>query len=213
MYRHLDALLEKAKGKIKAEFARLGAMGFDELNVTGTRKVTAQMFDRLVDTNKSLYLKAAREAYKKSVNSAKSEGFEGKESNVNGAWVIDVLAGFNLVTGYLYQKEVERKRLRLNEQILTAREYGDGGMFNDSLRRTANLWWTQSLQYGVDIVDKANIKALHDMGVSFVRWVAADDEKTCSVCGERDDKIYKVSEIPPKTHYGCRCYVVPVKKE
>ena len=259
MYRHLDKLLSEPKKKLRTEINHVGAMGFDALNVVNTRKVTEEMFDRLLAENEKVYLKAAKQAYRKGAKTAEEAGFVGEEKNVDGSWLAALLIGYNLVTGYLYKKEAERKRLRLNEQILTAREYDSREMYNDSLRRTANLWWTQTLQYGIDVVDeatiqayediltareyadremfdtslrrtanlwwtqtvqygisavdKATIKAFRDKGVKEVRWVAADDEKTCSICNGRDGKIYKILKIPEKPHYGCRCYVVPVEIE
>lgn len=211
MYRYLDALLEAEKKKIRAEFNHISVMGFDELNVINTRKTTQEMFDRFLEENETLYLKSAKIAYKKAVKSARKEGFEGEEGEVDGDFIVGVLAGANFVTGYLYNKEAERKRLRLNEQILTAREYNNRTMFQDSLRKAANLWWTQTLQYGISMVDEATLKGFKDMGVKQVRWIAADDEKTCPTCGARDNKVYRLNNIPPKPHYGCRCYVVPVK--
>ena len=204
MYKLLDKLLAEEMKRIRVSFNRLGSMGFDELNVVNTRKATQKMYDGFLKDNESIYLKVARDAYKKA-----TEG--NKKVEINSEWLVGVLAGYNLVTGYLYNKEAERKRLRLNEQILTAREYGNRQMFQDSLRRSANLWWTQTSQYGITVVDEATIKGFRDMGVKRVRWVAADDEKTCPTCGARDDRIYPINKIPPKPHYGCRCYVVPVK--
>ena len=29
----------------------------------------------------------------------------------------------------------------------------------------------------------------------------------------RDNKIYKITDLPPKPHYGCRCYIVPVSEK
>jgi SPP1 gp7 family putative phage head morphogenesis protein len=84
-------------------------------------------------------------------------------------------------------------------------------MYQESLRKAANLWWTQTVQYGISTVDEATLKGFKDMGVKDVRWIAADDEKTCPECGARDNQIYKIDKIPPKPHYGCRCYIVPVK--
>lgn len=211
MYRYLDALLEIEKKKIRTEFNRLSVTGFDELNVVNTRKTTQSMYDTFLSDNEALYLKGAKNAYKKAVKGARNKGYSGKETEIDGEWVAGILIGYNLVTGYLYGKETERKRLRLNEQILTAREYSDRTMYQDSLRRAANLWWTQTVQYGISMVDEATIKAFKDMGVKEVRWIAADDEKTCPTCGARDNKVYKVNNIPPKPHYGCRCYVVPVE--
>lgn len=209
MYRYLDKLLEIEKKKIRAEFNHLSVMGFDELNVINTRKTTQAMFDKFLSDNENMYLRVAKDSYKKAVKKAKADGFLGEESDVNEDWLVGVLAGYNLVTGYLYHKEADRKRLRLNEQILTAREYIDSTMYQESLRKAANLWWTQTTQYGISVADEATIKGFKDMGVKKVRWIAADDEKTCPTCGARDNKVYRLNNIPPKPHYGCRCYVVP----
>lgn len=206
MYKLLDKLLAVEMKRIRASFNHLGAMGFDELNVINTRKATQKMYDGFLKDNEGIYLKVAKDAYKKA-----TEG--GKGAEIDSEWLAGVLSGYNLVTGYLYNREADRKRLRLNEQILTAREYGNRQMFSDSLRRSANLWWTQTVQYGISVVDEAAIKGFRDMGVERVRWVAADDEKTCPTCGGRDNKIYQIDKIPPKPHYRCRCYLVPVKEE
>lgn len=214
MYKHLDTLLAKVKKKLRTEFNRLGLLGFDELGVTNTKKVTNAMFDRLLSENEKMYQKAAEKAYSKAKTSAKEAGYrEEKESELGGEWLIGVLLAYNFVTGYVYNREAERKRLRLNEQILTAREYDDRQMFNNSLRRGANLWWTQTQQYGVTVVDEATKQGLIDMGVKKVRWNAKIDGRECKVCRERHNKIYKISEVPEKTHYGCRCYLEPVKTE
>lgn len=214
MYEYLDSLLAKAKKKIRTEFNRLGMLGFDELNVTNTKKVTKEMFDRLLSDNEKTYQKAASDAYDKAKKSAKSAGYiEDEETELDGGWLFTVLFAYNLVTGYLYDREAERKRLRLNEQILTAREFDSREMYNDSLRKTANLWWTQTSQYGITIVDEATLQAYEDMGVKKVRWKAEIDNRTCKVCRERHNKIYKISEVPSKTHYNCRCYLEPVETE
>ena len=213
MYQHLDSLLKIEKQKIKSEFQKLFFTGFDELNVVNTRKITERMYDKFLADNVVLYLKAAKESYKEAVDLSKDEGFTGKKDTPDAEWLVGVLAGYNLVSGYIYKKEAERKRMRLTEQILTAREFVDSKMFQDSIRKAANLWWTQTSQYGITVVDEATIKGYKDMGVRRVKWIAADDEKTCPICGGRDNKIYRINQIPPKPHYGCRCYVVPVNKE
>lgn len=210
MYKYLDALLEAEKKKIRVEFNRLSVTGFDELNVVNTRNTTQAMYDKFMADNEALYLKSAKAAYKNAVKYAKKAGYSGEETEVDVEWVAGILIGYNLVTGYLYGKEADRKRLRLNEQILTAREYSDGTMFQESLRKAANLWWTQTVQYGISVVDEATLKGFKDMGVKEVRWIAADDEKTCPECGARDNQVYRIGKVPPKPHYGCRCYVVPV---
>ena len=214
MYDRLDSLLAKIKKKLRAEFNRLGMLGFDELNVVNTKKVTKEMFDRLLSENEKAYQKAANAAYSSAKQKAKAVGYaEKEEKELSGDWLFTVLLAYNLVTGYLYDREAERKRLRLNEQILTAREYDSREMYNESLQKAANLWWTQTSQYGIDIVDAATLQAYEDMGVEMVRWKAKIDKRTCKVCKERHDKIYKISEVPRKTHYNCRCYLEPVETE
>lgn len=214
MYKYLDSLLEKAKKKLRIEFNRLGLLGFDELNVVNTRKVTKEMFDRLLSENEKMYRKVATKAYSVAKGIASSAGYaEEEKTDTGGEWLIGVLLGYNFVTGYVYDKEAERKRLRLNEQILTSREYDDRQMYNESLRNTAGLWWKQTTQYGITVVDKATLQAYEDMGVKSVRWKTVIDGRECKVCRARNNKIYKISEVPEKDHYGCRCYLDPVKTE
>ena len=216
MYEYLDSLLEKTKKKLRTEFNRLGLLGFDELNVTNTKKTTKAMFDRLLSSNDVTYQKVADDAYSKAKKQAKSLGYdkdEEQETDIDGEWLTAILLAYNFVTGYLYYREAERKRLRLNEQILTAREYDDRQLFNDSLRKTANLWWTQTLQYGIEVVDGATLQAYKDVGVDKVRWVAEIDERTCDVCRSRNGVVYEISKVPKKTHYNCRCRLEPVEIE
>ena len=212
MYKHLDALLEKIKKKLRTEFNRLGMLGFDELNVTNTKKVTKELFERLLLENEKAYQKAADAAYTKAKKKAVAVGYEEeKAEQLHPDWLNGVVLAYNLVTGYVYDREAERKRLRLNEQILTAREFDDRQLYNSSLQRLANLWWTQTLQYGITVVDEATIQGFTDMGVKSVRWKSVIDGRECKVCRERNNKIYKISEVPGKTHYNCRCYLEPVE--
>lgn len=214
MYEYLDTLLAKAKKKVRTEFNRMGVMGFDTLNVVNTKKITKEMFDRLLSDNEKMYRKVADDTYGKAKKKAGSAGYtEDEPEGISGDWLFTVLLAYNLVTGYLYDKEAERKRLRLNEQILTAREYDSREMYNDSLRRTANLWWTQTSQYGIEVVDKATLQAYKDMGVEKVKWIAELDSRTCKVCRERNGVIYELSKVPSKTHYNCRCRLEPVEIE
>lgn len=214
MYKYLDTQLAKLKKKLRIEFNRLGLMGFDELNVTNTKKVTKEMFDRLLAENEKAYRSVAKKAYSDAKREAKKAGYqEEEEKTLDDSWLMTFLLGYNFVTGYIYPREAERKRLRLNEQILTAREFDDRQMFNVGLQRTANLVWTQTSQYGIDVVDAATLQAFGDLGVKNVRWKTNIDGHECKVCRERHDKIYKLTEVPEKAHYRCRCYLEPIHTE
>jgi SPP1 gp7 family putative phage head morphogenesis protein len=211
MYEYMDSRLKSVKKKLEAEFAQLGAMGFDALNVVNTKKLTKAMFTRLLQNNETAYLRVAKKAYSDGKKTAARVGFSpDEETDITAEWLFAILLGYNLVTGYLYDKETERKRLRLNEQILTAREFNDARMLRDSIRRSMNLWWTQTQQYGIEVVDEASLQAYADAGVQRIRWVAVGDERTCPECRARHNKIYDIRKVPAKTHYACRCRLEPV---
>ena len=46
------------------------------------------------------------------------------------------------------------------------------------------------------------------VGVKKVKWLIADDERTCHICRPLDGKVFGIDEVegPPKPP-GCRCYV------
>ena len=79
-------------------------------------------------------------------------------------------------------------------------------------KRFFNLWYTQTKQYMIDIVDGAETKAWEDVGVKYARWVTAKDEKVCPDCKPLDEKIFPLDKFPAKKHYNCRCRKVPMPK-
>ena len=211
MYRTADKLLEQLKKLIRREFNRLGIIGFDELNAFRVTKETTDLFIRLMAENMKRYLLAAKNANANAKALAIAAGFADREIAVpDEAWVRAFLASYNFVSGYLYEQEAERKRLRLAEQIMTAKEYQSRTQYNDSLRRAANLWWTQTLHYMLDTVDAATLAAYELMGVEKVEWHTNIDGRECKVCRERHGKIYPIKDVPPKAHRNCRCRLMPV---
>ena len=213
MYRLADKLLEQLKKLIRREFNRLGVFGFDELNAPRITAETTSLFDRLLRENKKQYLEAAKNAYSKAMALAIAAGYdESKENRISEAWLVALLASYNFVSGYLYESEAERKRLRLAEQMMTAKEYLNRTLYNDSLRRSANLWWTQTAHYMLDAVDEATLDGYRDSGVEKVKWNTNIDGRECKTCRERNGKVYSIDNIPPKAHRNCRCYITPVPK-
>lgn len=214
MYRQADKLLEQLKKLIRREFNRLGIFGFDELNAPRVTRETIALFDRLMRENQKRFLDAAKKAYANGVALAIAAGYEGSEENkIDEAWLLGFLGSYNFVSGYLYESEAERKRLRLAEQMLTAKEYQSRTQYNDSIRRSANLWWTQTMHYMLDAVDMAVLLAYTAMGVKEVKWNTNIDGRECKICRERNGKIYPIKEVPPKAHRNCRCYLTPVPKD
>lgn len=214
MYKLADKLLEQLKKAIRREFNRLGVLGFDELNAPRVTHETTALFDRMKEENRKRFLEAARKAYADAVALAIAAGYRDPGHNkIDEAWLIALLGAYNFVSGYLYKSEAERKRLRLAEQMLTAREYLNRVLYNDSLRRAANLWWSQTSHYMLDSVDHATLEGYKDCGVERVKWHTRIDGRECAVCRERHGKIYDIEDVPPKAHRNCRCYWVPVPKD
>ena len=214
MYRLADKLLEQLKKLIRREFNRLGIFGFDELNAPRVTKETTELFSRLMSENKKRFLEAAKKAYSNAVALALAAGYEGIQVKViSDMWLITFLGAYNYVSGYLYESEAERKRLRLAEQMMTAKEYLSRTQYNDSLRRSANLWWGQTSHYMLDAVDQATLEGYKDSGVKKVKWNTNIDGRECSTCRERNGQIYPIGNVPPKAHRNCRCYITPVPKD
>ena len=213
MYRTADKLLEQLKKMIRREFNRLGVFGFDELNATKVTAETTALFVRLMRENETQYLKAGKKAYQDAVELAVASGYNDPGTNrIDGRWLVALLAAYNFVSGYLYESEAERKRLRLAEQMMTAREYLNRTLYNDSIRRSANLWWTQTAHYMLDAVDQATLDGYRDSGVKKVKWNTNIDGRECKTCRERHGQIYSIDDVPPKAHRNCRCYLTPVPK-
>ena len=214
MYRLADKLLEQLKKLIRREFNRLGVFGFDELNAPRVTRETTELFSRLMAENKKRYLEVAKSGYARAVKLAVEAGYEDPgEGKISDMWLVAFLGAYNYVSGYLYESEAERKRLRLAEQMMTAREYLSRTQYNDSLRRSANLWWSQTSHYMLDAVDQATLEGYKDSGVKKVMWNTNIDGRECSVCRERNGQIYPIGNVPPKAHRNCRCYITPVPKD
>ena len=214
MYRLADKLLEQLKKLIRREFNRLGIFGFDELNTHRVTGETVSLFDRLMRENERLYLQVAKRAYADAIAAAIAAGYEDPgENRINASWVGNLLGAYNFVSGYLYESEAERKRLRLAEQMMTAKEYQSRTQYNDSVRRAANLWWMQAAHYMLESVDKATLDGLKDSGVERVKWNTNIDGRECEICRKRNGQLYDIDKVPPKAHRGCRCYITAVPKK
>ena len=214
MYRLADKLLEQLKKLIRREFNRFSIFGFDELNTPRVTRETTELFDRLKAENKKRYLQAAMRASIDARALVIAAGYDARDvSIVDDAWVATFLGAYNFVSGYLYEPEAERKRLRLAEQILTSKEYQSRSQYNDSLRRSANLWWTQTSHYMLDAVDQSTLDTYKAMGVERVEWHTNIDGHECKICRERHGKIYDIDKVPPKAHRNCRCRLTPVPKK
>lgn len=213
MYQTADRELTKIKSNLKREAVKLDNTGFDELHATSVKTITTRLMKRLKKKNYKAFWAVAYVAYADALKEAERKGFDAEGEEIFELWLLDFLEKrLNPVTHYIYEPESERKRLRLSEALNTALHYKDKSIMREEDKRFFNLWYTQTKQYMIDIVDGAETKAWEDVGVEYAKWVTAKDEKVCEECAPRDGKIYKLKDFPPKPHYNCRCRKVPMPK-
>jgi len=213
MYQEADRQLNNIKDFLKREGLHLDNTGFDEIRSISTKTVTTRLMNRLKKKNKKSFWIVCLQAYKDALEEAHKAGFKGKGDDLQEAWMLGLLDSYNYVTGYLYNPEAERKRLRLSEAINTAMSFNDRQLYSKEVKRFFSLWWTQTKQYMIDVVDKTETKAWEDVGVEYAMWVTAEDEKVCEECGSMHGRVFKLEDFPEKPHYNCRCRKVPMPKD
>ena len=207
----MDLLIVALLAELRKEVNRLDVLAFDELSAPRITTVTKNMVARLLKSNKAAYIKIATAASEEAADDIKEvSGVKVLPITTDEEYVDGVLNQYNPVTGYLYYSEADRKRARLAEALIAAVIVGLRADYHKELRKFANLWYTQTIQYGETMVDTARIDTFKKNGIRRVKWQTQEDEKVCEECKERDGKIYPIDNIPTKPHYRCRCWVVPV---
>lgn len=206
LYKPLDDFLKRLKKKIKELFAPLYVSSFDQLNIIRLGRVSEEIYAKLDEFNRTNYLELVKHARKW------AEWILGKELPQPDLKDIvnSYLKGYDPVTQYVYDKELDRKRMRLNESILTAKEYQDLPKLQKAVKKAMDLCFTQSSQYALDLMDVSLTKAFKDDDQDeYFRWCTVGDEKVCIECHERDGKIWPSDAFPSKPHYNCRCFKIP----
>ena len=196
--------------KIKQEFNRILLAGFDELNVIRVREMTESIWKRIDKFNRAAYREQCEWVWEWVYDIF---GYGEEAPAKDWTRIVDNwLRGYDPVTKYIYDREMERKRLRLNEGILATRETQDRPGLTEVVKTAANLLLTQSLQYGLDLIAQVQTEAYDALDVDEVQYHACNDDRTCGECWKDDGKIYRLEEAPKlPRHYRCRCWYTPVK--
>lgn len=171
-------------------------MTMDELNVI---RASEELYTKLDESNRTAFLKLARQRYQDITG-------EADEETISLAWLLLILLGYNPVTEFIYDNEVSRKQTRFAETMIASPNK------LAAIRRATNLWTAQTEQYLVLVEDAAVLEAYQTLGVSRVRWVTQEDERTCATCGPMHDRVFRINNVPPKPHRNCRCYLEPVEE-
>lgn len=205
MYERADIELLKLKKKIKREANAIEVRSFADLTPEMVQESTRGMVERLLEDNETAYVKVAKDAKRQAEAELDKNGYKkvAKFDELNA--MNSTLTGYNEVTGYLYYHEAQRKRLRIAEEINTAKHFGNRVLLIAALARFTRLWYLQTQEYMISIVDTVRKKLFEESDVKYAQWVAKKDDKTCEICKERDGKIYRLKDFPTKPHYNCRC--------
>jgi SPP1 gp7 family putative phage head morphogenesis protein len=194
-YDNTDKTIKYLNKKFLSIFskAKSNLVAADELNVISA---SVEMYSELDGITRTALLQLAQKTY------ADTKGKRSKE--IGNEWLLLILENYDAVTKYVYVNEIDRKRARFEESVIASEN------INEATKTALRLWSSMAAQYAVTVTDEAVLSAYRDMGIRRVKWLTVADERRCNICKGRHGKIYNIDEIPPKPHWNCRCYLVPV---
>ena len=206
-YKLSDEAAAKITSKIQREFRHNRLALFDELNIVGVKKHVDKLYKTVYKIVKKEFTAILDPIYQEIYDEAIALGYDGEMTDLDEGWVEDFFTEYNPVTKYVFKNEIDRKKSRLFEALVatTLERY-------QSYKTAENLLKRQVKQYSIELEDAIARVVYKDVGVTEVMWVAEDDHKTCGVCRDLDGQVFPIDDAPPKQHYNCRCYYIPVKK-
>ena len=201
IYDFADKAIKDMNRRNLRAFDKLKLLNFDELNVLRTVTVTYKDSVKLAKNHfKAIYLNAYLDAMEE-VGQKKKD----LSDDILDDWLLDMLEDYDALTHYRFNEETERKKARTAEALIATK------VDAREVERALKLWTLQVATYADRSVLDGRMKAFKDAGVKKVKWVTQDDNKVCGDCELLDGKIFPVDKVPPRSHYGCRCYLIPVK--
>lgn len=199
-YGYTDRIIAAVDAQIVKKFMRLKSLlAIDEVDVIG---VIGILYKDLAAMVREQYRRIARHYY-----AGEHRGADRKEIDrlMDADWIDEILSAPDEVSKYVFANEEDRRRARLAEAILAG---GEPGKEADAAKKALSFMYRL---YAVRMTDEAVLQGMKDDGAQYVQWVAESDAKTCSICAERNGKIYLISQVPAKPHVNCRCTYRRVK--
>lgn len=187
-------------------FDKLKMLKFDDLNVLSLANTT---YDESIRIAKRRYLMIARQAFIEAMlllGYGKDKAEKEAEDSITEDWILDMLEDYDPTTLYQFLSEAERKKQRLVEALAASHDKWQ------EVERALRLWTRQIASYADRSVIDGTVGGYKSAGVKMVRWVAVEDEKTCSECKKLDGQVFSIDRVPPRPHYHCRCVLEPVKE-
>lgn len=194
-FEYTDKAVSYIDKQIISRFSRLKSiLSFDEINAMTVIEKVNRVYDDINKTVRKVYLLLANKLYRENIQREKDL------KSLDEEWVDDILAGYDPVTMYVFNHEIDRKAARCIESILASK--ANAVEIDRAMRAIAY----QCRMYADRITDEAVMQAYEDDNVQKVRWRAENDTKTCKICESRDGKIYPIDKVPADPHPLCRCW-------
>ena len=217
IYSAADKAIQLMNRDMLRDFGKLKTSKMDEIRII--RSVTTLYREQAKKARKRYY-EIGFEAFLIGLYFCGISGQEAHrmaEKAITLEWVDGILDDVDLVTGFRFNAETDRKAQRLGEALVAEAEKlsGSGESRPDASGKDAEIdkavraWSKQVGQYALGVTDAALMEAYEAAKIPEVRWVSVKDNRRCTECRERDGKLYPLNEVPPKPHWGCRCRVVP----
>lgn len=183
-------------------FGRLKLADWDQVNVIRT---VVTVYRTSMRKARKRYLKVARYGYLYGMYLCGLErDTKAAEKAITEKWVDRVLTETDFVTMYRFNNEAERKAYKLAETLEVSPDR------NREIDKALRYWSQQLGQFAINMTDYAILQAFEDAGVDEAIWDTVKDERRCHACRELDGKRFKLDDVPPKPHIGCRCHLIPV---
>lgn len=188
-YEYTDKVITYIDKQLIERYSRLKSLvSFDELNVL---EEVNTLYREVTIIVRKAFVSLADKVY----NSTKKTDF----GSIDEQWVDALLNGYDPVSKYVFNHEMDRRCARLIEAVIASDSKAQE--IDSALRGMSFM----CRLYADRITDEATMKAYNDDGEDYVRWVSEKDERVCSVCRKRDGKIYEIGNVPKDPHPNCRC--------
>lgn len=189
---------DKTIAYLSKQYAKLfrKVTSFDELNVI---PVSHEIYDEALKVTEQEATRLVKSVY----DSHRESGSISAENA--HALVLALMLAYNPVTKYIYKNELDRKRSRFAEGVISS------DTPREEVELAKRLLIALNKQFADDATFDALIQAYEDDGVKRVRWITAVDDRRCAECKSRHNKIFDIDAVPPKPHLHCRCYVEKVE--
>lgn len=188
-YEYTDKVISYIDKQLIERYSRLKSLAsFDEVNVLEEANTLYRELNAIV---RRAFISLADKVY----NSTKKTDF----GSIDEQWVDALLNGYDPVSKYVFNHEMDRRCARLIEAVIVSDTKAQE--IDSALRGMSFM----CRLYADRITDEATMKAYNDDGEDYVKWVSEKDEKVCSVCRKRDGRIYEIGNVPKDPHPNCRC--------